>query len=106
MVELRTPNSLASNWEHAMTRTNITRTDVQSGTFGRHRGASNTAIWSSCVRFGARKEDEYAKKRFQSESYTVIWGTPAAYERVAELEIGDGNGRGGTLGGFRFLPGK
>jgi hypothetical protein len=54
----------------------------------------------------AEPDDDRAKEQFRSEDYTVTWGTPAAYEPDAELEVGDGNGHGGTLGWLRFLPGK
>jgi hypothetical protein len=53
----------------------------------------------------AEPDDERAKKQLRSENYTVTWGTPAAYESAAALEIGDGNGHGGTLGWLRFQPG-
>lgn len=50
--------------------------------------------------------DTGAKKQLQSDSYTVTWGASAVYEPEAELEVGDGNGHGGTLGWLRFLPAK
>jgi hypothetical protein len=59
-----------------------------------------------CSASGAGPDDERAKNQFRGENYTVTWGTPAAYGPDAELEIGDGNGHGGTLGWLRFLPGK
>jgi hypothetical protein len=59
-----------------------------------------------CSVRGADADDERAKKQLQSDNYTVTWGTPAAFEPDAELEIGDGNGHGGTLGWLRFQPGK
>src|SRR5262245_40303534 len=46
-------------------------------------------------------ESEYFRKHF-----TVTWEAPAALPADAELEIGDGSGHGGTLGWFRFRPGK
>src|SRR5262245_726666 len=49
---------------------------------------------------------ERAKKQLQSDDYMVTWGVPAIYEPDAELEIGDGNGHGGTLGWLRFQPRK
>jgi hypothetical protein len=50
--------------------------------------------------------DERARKQLQSENYTVTWGAARTFEPEAELEIGDGNGHGGTLGWLRFKPGK
>lgn len=55
---------------------------------------------------GAEPDDGRVKREFQSDNYTVTWGTAPAYEPGAELEIGDGNGHGGTLGWLRFQPAK
>src|SRR5690242_14682650 len=59
-----------------------------------------------CPANGTEPDGERAKKQLQSENYTVTWGTAPAYEPEATLEIGDGNGHGGTLGWLRFHPGK
>ncbi len=45
-----------------------------------------------------------AKQQFQSDNYTVTWGKTPALEPAAALEIGQGNGHGGTLGWVRFEP--
>lgn len=55
---------------------------------------------------GTEPDADRAKKKLESEYYTVTWGTVKAFEATAELEIGDGSGHGGTLGWLRFLPGK
>ena len=52
------------------------------------------------------ESDERAKKLLQGENYTVTWGAASVYDPNAVLEIGDGNGHGGTLGWLRFQPGK
>jgi hypothetical protein len=59
-----------------------------------------------CSAHGAEPRDDRAKKQLQSDNYTVTWGTARAFEPEAELEIGYGNGHGGTLGWVRFQPGK
>jgi hypothetical protein len=51
-------------------------------------------------------QDDRAKQQLHSDNYTVTWGTAPVFESGAELEIGDGNGHGGTLGWVRFQPGK
>src|SRR5687767_6425201 len=62
-------------------------------------------ILSTCVTLAlvstiarAEPDDERIRKRFESDNYTVTWGDVAIYDANAELEIGDGNGHGGTLG--------
>lgn len=55
---------------------------------------------------GAEPVDDRVKSLFQSNNYTVTWGKAPAFEPTAELEIGDGNGHGGTLGWVRFRPDK
>ena len=59
-----------------------------------------------CSTNRAQSDDEQAKKQLTSDNFTVTWGTPPVYEADAELEIGDGNGHGGTLSWIRFQPGK
>jgi hypothetical protein len=50
---------------------------------------------------------ERIREHFQSDNYTVEWGTAAAFDPTAELVIGDGIGHGsGTLGWIRFRPGN
>ncbi len=51
-------------------------------------------------------DDAHVKKLLTSENYTVTWETVPVYAPEAELDIGDGNGHGGTLGWIRFQPGK
>jgi hypothetical protein len=68
--------------------------------------SSCLALVVLCSANGAEPDNERAKKHLQSTNYTVTWGTAAAYEADAELEIGDGNGHGGTLGWLRFQPGN
>ena len=50
--------------------------------------------------------DEQVKKLLTSENYTVTWETAPVYAPEVELDIGHGNGHGGTLGWIRFQPGK
>src|ERR1700730_15627511 len=64
------------------------------------------ALVVTCSANGAEPDNERAKKQLKSDNYTVTWGTAPIFETGAELEIGDGNGHGGTLGWMRFLPGK
>jgi len=59
-----------------------------------------------CSANRAEPGDDRAKKQLQSDNYTVTWGEASTFEPQAELEIGDGNGHGGTLGWVRFQPGK
>jgi hypothetical protein len=59
-----------------------------------------------CSANRAEPGDDLAKKQLQSDNYTVTWGIATAFEPEAELEIGNGNGHGGTLGWIRFQPGK
>lgn len=59
-----------------------------------------------CSANRAETGDDRAKKQLQSDNYTASWGAARVFERKAELEIGDGNGHGGTLGWFRFQPGE
>jgi hypothetical protein len=54
----------------------------------------------------AGEPDDRVKKQLKGESYSVTWGNPPEYDTAAELEIGDGNGHGFTLGWIRFAPGK
>lgn len=54
----------------------------------------------------AEPVDNPVKKQLQSESYAVTWEAAPAFDAEAVLEIGDGNGHGGTLGWVRFQPGK
>jgi hypothetical protein len=54
----------------------------------------------------AEPGDDRAKRQLQSDNYTVTWGVAPAFQPEAALEIGDGNGHGGTLGWIRFHPGK
>lgn len=55
---------------------------------------------------GAEPDSARAMKQFQSENYTVSWGHAPVFDSQAVLEIGDGNGHGGTLGWLRFQPGQ
>src|SRR5262249_3890599 len=50
--------------------------------------------------------EDRVKQHLQSKYYTVTWGTPAAFGPNSELEIGDGDGHGGTLGCVRSRPDK
>lgn len=54
--------------------------------------------------FCSQPDGERAREHFKSENYTVSWGTPRNFDLKAELEIGSGNGHGGTLGWLRFHP--
>ena len=54
----------------------------------------------------APPDEEQVRNHFKSDDYTVTWGNVAAYDANSELEIGDGNGHGGTLGWLRFRPGR
>ena len=56
--------------------------------------------------FGDEPNIDQVKKKFKGGAYTVTWGTPAIFDVNSELEIGNGNGHGFTLGWLRFLPGK
>jgi hypothetical protein len=56
--------------------------------------------------FGTRLGAEQVQDRFRSDNYTVTWGTVAAFDADAELEIGRGSGHGFTLGWLRFRPEK
>src|SRR5437899_1792183 len=53
---------------------------------------------------GVQPDADRVKKLFNGDNYTVTRGTPPAYESDAVLEIGQGNGHGGTLGWLRFQP--
>jgi hypothetical protein len=64
------------------------------------------ALVAACSAHAAEPPGERVKKKLASENYTVTWGAVSAYAPDAELEIGDGNGHGGTLGWLRFRPGK
>jgi hypothetical protein len=55
---------------------------------------------------GAEADDARVRKEFESADYTVTWGDAAAFDEQAELEVGDGNGHGFTLGWMRFHPDK
>ncbi|QEL19807.1 hypothetical protein [Limnoglobus roseus] len=55
---------------------------------------------------GADPDYGPVKKLFESDNYSATWGTTPTYASDAELEIGTGNGHGGTLGWMRFKPGK
>lgn len=55
---------------------------------------------------GEEPNSEHVKELFKSDNYTVTWGTPKIFDSSSVLEIGDGNGHGGTLGWIRFQPGK
>jgi hypothetical protein len=63
------------------------------------------AIVLTCPILGS-EPDGSIQKRFKSDHYTVTWGKPHAVDSTAELEIGDGNGHGFTLGWLRFRPGR
>ena len=52
----------------------------------------------------AEPADEHVRKLFSSHYYTVTWGDAPTWPADAELEIGDGDGHGGTLGWLRFRP--
>jgi hypothetical protein len=58
---------------------------------------------ASAAQAGAGDED--VRNRLKSGNYTVTWGNVADYDAKSELEIGDGNGHGGTLAWLRFQPG-
>ncbi len=58
----------------------------------------------AAVAVGAEPEAGRLKRHFKSDDFTVTWGTALKYDSNAELEIGDGNGHGGTLGWLRFQP--
>ena len=45
------------------------------------------------------------RKSFTSKDYSVAWGRRPHYPTTAQLEIGLGNGHGGTLKWIRFVPG-
>lgn len=62
-------------------------------------------LTSLCSTIVTLPHDEHVKKLLQSKNYTVTWGSAPTFEPIAELEIGDGVGHGGTLEWFRFLPG-
>jgi hypothetical protein len=62
-------------------------------------------VWP-CSTVGAEPGDKRVKELLESENYKVTWRAPVVYPRDAELEIGDGNGHGGSLGWLRFQPGK
>jgi hypothetical protein len=68
--------------------------------------SASLALVVACPAAGAEPDEERAKNQFKSENYTVSWGTAPAFDPLAELEIGDGNGHGGTLGWLRFQPGQ
>ena len=42
--------------------------------------------------FGAEAVAERIQRQFTSDDYTVTWGSAAAWEPNADLEIGDGGG--------------
>lgn len=44
------------------------------------------------------------KELLKSDDYVVAWGTAPVFDSEAELEIGAGNGHGGTFRAIRFLP--
>ena len=56
--------------------------------------------------FGAEAVPERIQRQFTSDDYTVSWGSAAAGEPNADLEIGNGGGHGGPLRWMRFRPGK
>lgn len=60
----------------------------------------------AALAFGAEPEADRLKRHFKSDNFTVTWGTAPTYEPNAELEIGGGNGHGGTLDWLRFQPRK
>ncbi len=60
----------------------------------------------AALAFAAEPDADRLQEHFRSDNYTVTWGTAAAYESNAKLEIGDGNGHGGTLAWMRFQPGQ
>ena len=64
------------------------------------------AIASASFAVSAEPDVDRVKEQFKSASYTVTWGIASKYEQDAVLEIGDGNGHGGTLGWVRFQPTK
>ena len=55
--------------------------------------------------FGADPDVKKVREHFKSDNYTVQWGTARTFDSGAELEIGEGEGHGGTLGWLRFQPG-
>ena len=64
------------------------------------------ALVALCSVSSAEPVDNPVKKQLQSDSYTVTWEAAPAFDAEAVLEIGDGNGHGGTLGWVRIKPGK
>jgi hypothetical protein len=54
--------------------------------------------------FGSEPDAERARRQLKSDNYTVTWGAARSFDAKAELEIGHGNGHGGTLGWLRFRP--
>ena len=55
---------------------------------------------------GARHDEQRVKKQLKSDNYTVTWRTAVVNGADAVLEIGEGNGHGGTLRWLRLKPGK
>lgn len=55
---------------------------------------------------GAGQPRDRARRLLESENYTATWGSPVTFAPTSELEIGDGNGHGGTLRWLRFRPGE
>lgn len=53
----------------------------------------------------AEWDADRAKKHFDGRGYSVSWAATPAYPAGAELDVGDGNGHGFTLGWLRFQPG-
>src|SRR4051794_40621085 len=64
------------------------------------------ALVVGCSAARAGPDEERAKRHLKSDNYTVTWETAPTYDPGAVLEVGDGDGHGGTLGWLRFQPGK
>jgi hypothetical protein len=62
------------------------------------------AIVSIAASIVLPQADASIRKKFKSKNYTVTWGAVLGFPRSSQLEVGYGNGHGGTLRWLRFQP--